>query len=156
DADPGDPDTLVNLGYAYLLEHNAQGAIYWLREAVRRDPADADAHYLLATALQATGNAVEATREKALAGGLSSRYEALEARPPAERPALLKGLERVRTELETPSALRPEQVVQDSAHRETRELAAFHLDRGRRLFDREQDGEAMTELKRAVYLSPYD
>src|SRR6185295_7283398 len=33
EADPGDADYLFNLGYAYLLEGNAQGAIYWLREA---------------------------------------------------------------------------------------------------------------------------
>ena len=43
-----------------------------------------------------------------------------------------------------------------SAQREQRELAAFHLEQGRRLFDREQDGEALAELRRAVYLSPYE
>ena len=37
-----------------------RAAIYWLREAVRRDPADADAHYVLAAALQAAGSTVEA------------------------------------------------------------------------------------------------
>jgi Tfp pilus assembly protein PilF len=36
------------------------------------------------------------------------------------------------------------------------ELAAFHLEQGRRFFEREQDREAMAELKRAVYLSPYE
>ena len=32
----------------------------------------------------------------------------------------------------------------------------FHLDRGRRLFEREQDRDAMAELRRAVFLSPYE
>ncbi len=36
-----------------------------------------------------------------------------------------------------------------------RELVAFHLERGRRFFDRDSDGDALTELRRAVYLSPY-
>ena len=44
---------------------------------VRRDPADADAHFVLAAALQATGSAVEAGRERDLARQLSSRYEEL-------------------------------------------------------------------------------
>ena len=33
---------------------------------------------------------------------------------------------------------------------------SFHLEQGRRFFDREQDGEALAELRRAVYLSPYE
>ena len=44
----------------------------------------------------------------------------------------------------------------NSAQREQRELATFHLERGRRLFEKEQDREAMTELGRTVYLSPYE
>ena len=51
---------------------------------------------------------------------------------------------------------RPEQAIVNAAQREQRELATFHLDRGRRLFEREQDREAMMELRRAVYLSPYE
>ena len=36
EAEPDDPDLLFNLGYAYALDRDPQGAIYWLREAVRR------------------------------------------------------------------------------------------------------------------------
>src|SRR5687768_8140843 len=46
--------------------------------------------------------------------------------------------------------------IANSAQRDHRELASFHLDRGRRLFDQEQDREAMAELRRTVYLSPYE
>jgi Tfp pilus assembly protein PilF len=39
--------------------------------------------------------------------------------------------------------------------REQREVAAFHLDRGRRFFDQGLDREAIAELRRSLYLSPY-
>jgi tetratricopeptide (TPR) repeat protein len=156
DADPGDPDYLFNLGYAYLLERNNQGAIYWLRETVRRDPTDAEAHYLLAAALQASGSTVEAGREKELARQLSPESDELDRRAAADKQAVPKGLERVRLELDTSRALRPEQAIVNSAQKEQRDLATFHMDRGRRLFDREEDREAMAELRRAVYLSPYE
>jgi tetratricopeptide (TPR) repeat protein len=156
DADPGDADYMFNLGYAYVLERNYQAAVYWLREDVRRNPADADAHYVLAAALQAAGSAVEASREKELARQLSSRYEELERRAAADRLPVPRGLERVRTEPDPSTGLRPEQTIVNTAQREQRELAAFHLDRGRRLYEREEDREALTELRRAVYLSPYE
>lgn len=156
DADPGDADYLFNLGYAYALDRNYQGAVYWLREAVRRNPADADAHFVLAAALQASGSATEAAREQELARQLSSRYEALDGRAATDRLQAPAGLERVRIEPDRTSALRPEQAIVNTAQRDQRELAAFHLDRGRRLYEREEDREALTELRRAVYLSPYE
>jgi tetratricopeptide (TPR) repeat protein len=156
DADPGDPDYQFNLGYAYVLEGNTDGAIYWLREAVRRKPTDADAHYVLAAALRASGSTVEAAREKELARQLSSRYEELERLAAADRLPVPRGLARIRTDMEDSHAARPEQSIVDSAQREQRDLALFHLDRGRRLFEREEDREALAELQRAVYLSPYE
>jgi len=156
DADGANADYLFNLGYAYMLEHNSQGALYWLREALRRDPADPDAHYVLAAALQGSGSGVEAEREKALARQLSSRYEELERRAAADKLPVPKGLERVRADPDTQDGIRPDQTIVNSAQRDQRELATFHLDRGRRLYEREEDSEAMTELRRAVYLSPYE
>jgi len=152
DADPEQVDYQFNLGYAYLLDRNYKAALYWLREALRRDVTDADAHYLLARALQATGGDVEAARERDLARQLSSRYEGVE-RNPRDVPA---GLERLRMDLDAPGAIRPGLAIANSAQRDQRELASFHLDRGRRLFEQEQDREAMVELRRAVYLSPYE
>lgn len=156
DLDPGDADGLFNLGYAYVLERNPQAALYWLREALRRDPTDADAHVVLAAALRGTGSVVEAAREQELARQLASRYEDLGRGTAPDKVPVPRGLERVRTELDAPRALRPEQTVVDSAQREQRELAVFHLDRGRRLYEREEDREALAELKRAIYLSPYE
>ncbi|MBA3297494.1 MAG: tetratricopeptide repeat protein, partial [Acidobacteria bacterium] len=53
-------------------------------------------------------------------------------------------------------AIRSEQTIVNTAQRDQRDLATFHLDRGRRLFEREDDRNAMAELRRAVYLSPYE
>ncbi len=155
DADPEAADYQFNLGYAYLLERNHKAALYWLREAVRREVTDADAHYLLALALQAEGSGVEAAREKDLARQLSSRYEEAD-RAGRDRQDVPAGLERLRTDLHPPQTVRTTQAISNSAQRGQRELAAFHLDRGRQLFEQEQDREALLELKRAIYLSPYE
>ena len=155
DGDPEAADYQFNLGYAYLLDRNHKAALYWLREAVRRDVTDADAHYLLALALQAEGSGVEAAREKDLARQLSSRYEERE-RTGRDRTDVPQGLERLRTDLDPARVVRTTQAISNSAQRGQRELAAFHLDRGRQLFEKELDREAMIELKRAIYLSPYE
>jgi len=155
DADP-DPDYMFNLGYAYASDRNYQSALHWLRESLRQDPADVDAHYVLAVVLQATGNAVESTRERDLSRRLSSRYEELDRRAAEQKTPVPTGLERIRMDSEGSRAVRVDQTIVTSAQREQRELAAFHLEQGRRLFDREQDREALAELRRAVYLSPYE
>ncbi|HKT80220.1 MAG TPA: tetratricopeptide repeat protein [Vicinamibacterales bacterium] len=152
EADGTDPDYFFNLGYAYWLQRDTQAAIYWLREAVRRDPADGDAHFVLGTALAAAGNGREATREKELAHRLSSTYADWEKRPAAE--VVPKGLERVKTGVELPHHGGID-AVSNSSQRDQRELAQFYLDRAERLFDQESDGDAMSELNRALFLSPY-
>jgi tetratricopeptide (TPR) repeat protein len=146
-------DYFFNLGYAYWMERDTQAAIYWLRETVRRDPADGDAHYVLGTALAATGNAAEANREKELARRLSSTYADWDKRPAAE--AVPKGLERIRTEVELPHP-RSDEVLTTSGQRDQRDLARFYLDRARRLSADESDREAVADLNRALFLSPYD
>ena len=109
DADPEAVDYQFNLGYAYLLDRNYKAALYWLREAVRREVTDADAHYLLALALQAEGSGVEAAREKDLARQLSSRYEEPEREPVGR--TCRAGLERLRTDLELSQTVRTTQAI---------------------------------------------
>jgi tetratricopeptide (TPR) repeat protein len=156
DADPGDSDVLFNLGYAYLLERNHQGSVYWLRETLRRNPADPDAHYVLGAALAAGGSPVEAAREKELARQLSSESSEFERRAAAEKLPVPRGLDRLRLDPDLRAGVPAEPLPVNSAQREQRELAVFHLDRGRRLFDREEDRQALAELRRAIYLSPYE
>ena len=153
DADPEEPDYAFNLGYAYWEARDPQAAIYWLREAVRRTPADGEAHFVLGAALSATGGAAEAVREKELARRLSSTFEQWEKRPAADQ--VPKGLERVHREVELPHDSRVEARIASGGQKDQAELARFYLDRARRLFQQESDREAVTELDRALYLSPY-
>jgi Flp pilus assembly protein TadD len=153
DADPDDPDAFFNLGYAYWIARDTQATIYWLREAVRRNPADGDAHYVLATALAAAGNSGEAARERELAVRLSSTYEQWSKRPAAD--PVPKDLERLKTDLDLSHGPRLEQTLANTEQRDQQDLAKFYLARGRRLFQREDDREAIVELNRALYLSPY-
>jgi tetratricopeptide (TPR) repeat protein/TolB-like protein len=151
--DPSDGNLFFNLGYAYWLDKDANAAIYWLREAVRRDPTDGDAHFILSVALQLIGATAEAARERELAHRLSSKYKGWEAKPVSGDP-VPRGLERLIEEL-TPARARMESVITSEAQRDQDTLAAFHLDAGRRAFEREADREAIQELRRALYISPY-
>ena len=150
ETDSNDADYFFNLGYAYWITRDPQAAIHWLREAVRRNPADGDAHFILGASLAAGGSTTEASRERELARRLSSKYEQWEKRPPAE--AVPKGLERIKDGVELPHARQVEAALATS---DQRELAQFYLDRGRRLFQQENDREAIVELNRALFLAPY-
>ena len=152
EAEPDDPDILFNLGYAYALDRDPQGAIYWLREALRRNPADGDAHVVLAAALDSSGSTVEAARERELAMQLSSRHADVASRPDR----LPRGLERVRQDMDAGRGSLIDRAITSTAQRDQLELAQFHLERGRRLYEMEQDREAAAELRRAVFLSPYE
>ena len=151
--DPSDGNLFFNLGYAYWLDKDAKAAIYWLREAVRRDPADGDAHYILSVALQQTGATAEAARERELAERLSSKYKSWQAKAATAEP-VPRGLERLIEEL-IPARARVDNTIDLAGQRDQEKLAAFHLDAGRRAFQREVDREAIQELRRALYISPY-
>lgn len=151
--DPTDGDWFFNLGYAYWTDKDPKAAIYWLREAVRRDPADGDAHFILGVALQQTGAVAEAARERELAARLSSKYAGWESRATGGDP-VPKGLERLHEEL-MPARARIDSIITTAGQREQETQAAFHLDAGRRAYQREADREAIQELRRALYLSPY-
>ena len=137
------------------LARDTPNAVIWLREAVRRNPADDAAHYVLGVALQTSGNASEGQREKDLAKRLSSTYVDWEAKQPGTN-TVPGGLERIKMALDATNSTRVEDALVAAEQRDQRELAAFHLDAGRRLFQAERDAEAIAELRRAIYLSPYD
>jgi tetratricopeptide (TPR) repeat protein len=155
EADNADSDLFFNLGYAYWLQKDLPNAISALREAVRRNAADHAAHYVLGVALQASGSATEAGREKELARRLSSEYVEWEASQ-AGRNDAPRGLERIKMDVDIPASLRVENVIVAAEQRDQRDLARFHLEAGRRAFQAERDGEAIAALKRAIYLAPYD
>lgn len=153
--DPADPDLFFNLGYAHWLDRDLPAAIRWLREAVRRNPVDDAAHYVLGVALRASGSTEEAAREKELARQLSSAYAEWEAKNPGAN-AAPAGLERLKMEIDLPAALRVQDAVVRAEQRDHRAIADFHLERGRRFFEDERDVEAIAELRRTVFLAPYE
>ena len=154
-ADNTDSDLFFNLGYACWLQKEVPDAVNWLREAVRRNPADDAAHYVLGVALQASGSLTEAAREKELAKRLSSEYAEWDAKQGA-RNEVPRGLERIKTDIDVPASLRLENVIVAVEQRDQREGARFHLEAGRRAYQAERDSEAIAALRRAVYLAPYD
>jgi tetratricopeptide (TPR) repeat protein len=109
---------------------------------------------VLAFALQNSGSSVEAGRERELARQLAAQYE--DAARAGDRQGLPRGLERVQLDPQGSGIMHASAIIGLSAQREQREQAVFHLERGRRLADRGQDVEALGELRRAVYLSPYE
>ena len=153
-ADNTDSDLFFNLGYAYWLQKDPTNAIHWLREAVRRNPSDDAAHYVLGVALQSSGSATEAAREKDLAKKLSSDYAEWDAKQ-GGRNEVPRSLERIKTDVDVPAALRVDSAIVAVEQREQRDMAAFHLEAGRRAYQAERDGEAIAALRRTVYLAPY-
>ncbi len=141
-----DPDIAFNLGYAYATAGDISSAIYWLREAVRREPADGAAHRVLSAMLVAQSKTVEAQRELDLAKVLGAG-DATNA-PDKTVP---KNLERLLPEL-SPSFDARHLLVGAADQEQT---ATFYLDRGKRLADEMRDREAIDELRRAIYVSPY-
>ena len=152
---PDDPDHAFNLGYAYWIERDPQAAVYWLREAVKLNVADGEAHAVLAAALQGSGATTEAARERELARQLSSEYAAWEKRPGATADSVPRGLERLTLHADRPRSDSIDLALLEREQREQREVAAFHLDRGRRFSERGEDRDAIAELRRSLYLSPY-
>ena len=149
-----DPDLAFNLGYASWLAHDTLTAVRWLREAVRRNPADDAAHWVLGVALQASANTAEGQRERELAKRLASKYVEWEKQRGVN--ALPPNLERVKPELDAASAPRIDAAIAAAEQRDQRDVAAFHLENGRRLYQGDRDAEAIAELRRAIYLSPYE
>ncbi|MGE0593438.1 MAG: tetratricopeptide repeat protein [Vicinamibacterales bacterium] len=152
--EPSDGDLYFNAGYAHWRARDATGAIEFLREALRRNPADAGAHFTLGVALASLGNGVESEREKALARQLSADYAEWDAAAQGVN-TLPPDLARLKFGLSAGRAPRVEDVIGAVAQQEQRELVAFHLARGQRLLEADRDGEALAELRRVVFLAPY-
>jgi tetratricopeptide (TPR) repeat protein len=150
--DPGNTDYLFNLGYAGAIAGDAEAALLWLREAVRYDAANGDAHLVMSAVLAGAGRGVEAQREldlaKLLGTHASGASSALSEKVPAH-------LERLRTDLD-PTPADGTGAAGGPAQRDQQEAAIFQLDQGRRLFDAQSDREAATALRRAIYLAPYE
>ncbi len=147
---PGETDYLFNLGYAKSLAGDRAGALLWLRETVRYDAADGDAHLVMGAVLASSGRTAEALRELDLARLLGTALETV----PATLTRVPPSLERVHARLDDSVLATP--ALSAPAQRDQSETAEFHLARGRNLVDDGRDREAVAELQRSIYLAPYE
>ena len=85
-ANPGYRDALVELGQARLSLGDNDGAIAVLRRAVALNAKDAEAHYILGTALNHAGQLAEGAKERALCGALRERERASRGTVAAAKP----------------------------------------------------------------------
>lgn len=152
DEEPANTDYLFNLGYARALAGDSAGALQWLRETVRYDAAHGDAHLVMSAVLAASGRTAEAQRELDLARLLGT---SLETPPSTPSPKVTPALERLSGDLDA-AAPRLDIVTTAPAQSDQAKTAAFHLDRGRRLIGEQRNREAVDELRRAIYLAPYE
>jgi tetratricopeptide (TPR) repeat protein len=151
-ASPEDTDYLFNLGYAYAIAADAPAALHWLREAVRYDATDGDAHLVMSVVLRSSGKTAEAQHELDLARQLGTRRRAGIDASADKVPA---GLERLRTDLDS-GAVQPLAAISAPAQRDQQDTAGFYLEEGRRLFNARKDREAIDRLRRAIYFAPYE
>jgi tetratricopeptide (TPR) repeat protein len=153
DEDAEDTDYVFNLGYALARAKSFPEALTWLRETVRLDAADGEAHAVMSAVLLETGRSAEAQRELDLARLLGTE-RTLELQTLTA--TIADGLERLPSDPELDVGPRLNAAIANPAQRDQRETAAFHLGNGKTLIASHRDREAAEELRRAIYLSPYD
>lgn len=139
--EPAAGDLPFNLGWALLLEGEAEAAAFWLRGVTTREPRDAHARALLSWALRQSGREAEAAEEWRGLALLSPSYESLAV------PDLTRRFERIRVSERMP--------VLDTEDRSDAEMAATHVNRAEKLAAGGDQDEALAELTRAVFLDPY-
>jgi tetratricopeptide (TPR) repeat protein len=145
-------DYLFNLGYARAAAGESTAALSGLREVVRRDATDGDAHLVMGAVLFQANRTVEAQRELELARLLGTSLESV----PATIAKVPPDLERLSQSLEETPALVALSARATPSQKDQTETAAFHLDLGRRLSAEGNEREAASELRRAIYLAPYE
>jgi Flp pilus assembly protein TadD len=151
---PEHTDYLFNLGYAHALAGNGEEALTWLREVVRFQAADADAHRVMSALLISMGRPTEAQRELELARLLGADAEggstlALTSQIPPN-------LERIPSVADVSDAVELRAVAGMPARRDQHATAQFHLQNARDMLAGDRDRDAVNELRRAIYLTPYE
>jgi tetratricopeptide (TPR) repeat protein len=141
EAEPAASDLPLNLGWALLVEGDAQAASFWLKGAVRRDPGDAHGRLLLTWALAASGRAAEAEEQWKAAVALAPTYQGM------RNADLSRKLERI---LVSEQAL-----ILDPERRADSEESRAHAIRGAALLEAKDVQGAVAELARAALLDPY-
>jgi len=138
---PESGDLPFNLGFALLLEGNAEAAAFWLEGLVHEEPADTHARVVLAWALRRAGRDSEAGEIWSRLVALAPPYEPLAA------PDLQRRFERIQSSERL--------LFLDRDRRSDAELVAVHLGRGEKLLATGDLDAALRELTQAAFLDPY-
>lgn len=146
---PAETDYLFNLGYSYALAGDSTRAVAALRETVRYDAADGDAHLVMAAMLGTGGHSAEAQRELDLARLLGTALETV----PTAVTKVPASLERLPTDLDDRLLAAP--AFASAANRDQKETAEFYLAQAKTAADDNRDREAIANLQRSIYLAPY-
>jgi tetratricopeptide (TPR) repeat protein len=149
--DAGNTDYLFNAGYAHALAGDTAAALFWLREAVRFDAGHADAHLVMSAVLMQSGRTAEARREFELGRLLGTTADPAALTLSATVPSRLE-----RSVLAVDAPPIAITAIANPAQRDQQATAMFHLDRARKLVEAQNDREATNELRRAIYLAPYE
>jgi tetratricopeptide (TPR) repeat protein len=157
--DEQEPDYWVNLGLLQLRSQKPDAAVAPLRRALELQPGDAEAHALLALALDQSGHAEEAQAERATLNRASDRV-VLPRNPVAGDFARF---DRIRMRPD-PGDLRPDSAAGqgtesaadtvDAVHGP--QLIALHLQRGRQYLDAGSLDDAQRAFIEALLLAPLD
>ena len=140
DMAPAHADLLFNLGWALLVEGDAEAAEFSTRDVIRRAPLDPQARVVLAWALRRKGGVEAETAWKAVAA-LAPTYQTLTT------PDLTRHFERT---------LPAERLLDlDRGGRSEAEVAAGLVGKAQRLLRTGDLPAALAELTRAAYLDPY-
>jgi tetratricopeptide (TPR) repeat protein len=141
DLEPSSTDLSFNLGWALLVEGDAEASVFWLKAVVEDEPRDNQARLLLTWALRKAGREAQADEEWRALSLATSSYEALAT------PDLSRRFERIQTSERA--------LLLDTERRSDAELAATHLSRAAALADAGNLQGAKAELVRAAYLDPH-
>jgi Flp pilus assembly protein TadD len=137
---PGANDLVFNLGWALLMEGEAEASAFWLKGVVREDARDTNARLLLVWALRAAKRDEEAVEEWR---GLTDRAPSLNA---LASPDFSRRFERI-----LPSE---RLVLLDQDRRSDVELARACMARSEKLLASSDAEGALRELLRAATLDP--
>ena len=149
-------DYWFNLGLLQIRAQRPEAAIDPLRRALALRPDDAQARTLTATALEQSGHADEAERERGDLGQAPARVII----PRNAEPADFARFDRIRMRLD-PASLRPHaqsssaNLADGSAERGRQDLA-LHLTRGREFLDSGNFDDAQRAFVEALLLAPLD